>query len=877
MIDDRAAPFILPLLSAAVVSAALASYTWRRRAAGRAPFAILMLGVAFWNAAYILTLASPDPHAKLFWHGVEYIGIAAVPFGWIAFALAYTGNGRWLTPGRVWLFAIEPIATEIVNVTNGAHGLLWSRVSFDIGHPSPMIDVDFGPWYWVNIAYAYGLILVGTAILLSALVRPYPRQAMVVVLAVLAPFVGDAAFNAGTGFVEDVDPAPFGLALSGLFIVWGFMRHGFMDLAPVARDAILEGMLDGVVVVDRTGRVVQANLAANALLAPAADGPHRLVGRLAREVFTGPWSTVLDAAPADRASHTEIVVGEGLDRRTFDVQASTLQQPGMMAIGRLIALRDITARRQAEDALARSERLFRSLIENGSELITILDAEGRIRYHTPSLITAMGYADGVLIGQNGFDLVHPDDRARLESVFGQVLAAPVGSTASAEYRFRHSDGSWRIVQSIASNLLADPWVAGIVVNSYDVTEREQAREALQEVERRELRSENLRALGQMASGIAHDLNQSLALISGYGDLAAQSLDEPEPELGRVREMLGVMAQAAVDGGESVNRLLSFARASTRQPREAERVDLAEILRDVARLTAPRWRAAAQAEARPIDLLVSLDRPDECSVEGWPTSLRDALTNLVFNAVDALPNGGTIHLHTGRVDDRVVVEVRDDGVGIPVDLQERVFEPFFTTKGERGTGLGLATVRSVVEQHRGELELSSATGRGTTFRLSLPARTDGAVAAAPAATDAAEPTTIPARSLQVLAVDDEPAIVRMAELLLRRLGHEPTAATSGEQALEILEKQSFDVVLSDLGMGRGMTGWELAAQVRRRWPGTRFFLATGWGAGIDPDRARRRGVEAVLTKPYRVADVARLLGSANASGSTRRRSRHARSA
>ncbi len=874
MIDERAAPFVLPLLSAALVSASLAGYAWRRRAAGRIPFAILMLGAAYWNVTYTLTLASPDASWKLFWHGVEYFGIAAVPFGWIAFALAYTGNGRWLSPSRVWLFALEPIATLIVTWTNDSHGLLWSRVGSGIGHASPMIEIDFGPWYWVNIAYAYGLILLASVLLVSTLIRPYPRQALVVVLAVLAPVLGDAAFNAGTGLAQDLDPAPFGVAISGLFIVWGFMRYGFLDLAPIARDAIVEGMRDAVVVLDRTGCVVQANEAAVSLLATASSAkPGRLVGRSAKDVFAGPWLPALNAVSDDDETHAEVDVGEGLERRCYEVVASTLRQPGMMGVGRLVTLREVTERRRAEEASARSEKLFRSLIENGTELITILDAEGRFRYHTPSLTRMMGYTDGELIGRLCFELIHPDDRESVEAAFYQVLSAASGATVSAEYRFRHADGTWRIIESVASNLLGDPWTAGIVVNSHDITEREKAREALQEAERRELRTENLRALGQMASGIAHDLNQALTLISGYGDLAAESLAQKPTDAARAQEMLHVMAQAALDGGASVNRLLSFARASSQQSQEAERVQVAELLQEVTRLTAPRWRDGAQAEGRPIDVLLYLNQPEACVVEGWRTNLRDAFTNLVFNAIDALPSGGTLRLGAGREGDRVVVEVRDDGMGIPDEVRERMFEPFFTTKGERGTGLGLATVRSVVEQHHGRVEVESSPGTGTTFRLTFPAA-QSAHAAAPTNPPPVEPIRLQQRPLRVLAVDDEPTIVRMIELLLRRLGHQPSTARSAEQALGLLEEARYDVVLSDLGLGAGMTGWDLAALVRDRWSGTRFVLATGWGAGIDPEEARERGVDAVLTKPYRAAEVARILGSLDSAESRPRRQKGA---
>jgi len=190
-----------------------------------------------------------------------------------------------------------------------------------------------------------------------------------------------------------------------------------------------------------------------------------------------------------------------------------------------------------------------------------------------------------------------------------------------------------------------------------------------------------------------------------------------------------------------------------------------------------------------------------------------------------------------------------------EIQARVLEPFFTTKGEGGTGLGLAMVFGIVEQHAGQIEVHSVPGEGTTFRISFPLIE---VTAAP------EPGPSPAvglfrmQPLRVLAVDDEPAMTKAVVRMLRPSGHTVNVAASAEEALDQLAVNTFDVVVSDMGMGAGMNGWELAAEVKRRWPDVRFILATGWGAAIELSEARTRGVEAVLSKPYHPADLVRAL-------------------
>ena len=198
--------------------------------------------------------------------------------------------------------------------------------------------------------------------------------------------------------------------------------------------------------------------------------------------------------------------------------------------------------------------------------------------------------------------------------------------------------------------------------------------------------------------------------------------------------------------------------------------------------------------------------------------------------------------------RVLIEVADTGSGMSPDVQRQIFEPFFTTKGERGTGLGLAMVFGIIRRHGGEINVTSEPGRGTTFHLSLPA----GVSEKPAAPTT--PTTSAARSLRVLVVDDEAKLAALAAGMLRRDGHQATETGSGLEALERLRAEPFDLVISDLSMGDGMSGWELASETVQLIPGLPIVLATGWGAAIDEQEARERGVQAVLAKPFRISDL-----------------------
>jgi CheY-like chemotaxis protein/two-component sensor histidine kinase len=369
--------------------------------------------------------------------------------------------------------------------------------------------------------------------------------------------------------------------------------------------------------------------------------------------------------------------------------------------------------------------------------------------------------------------------------------------------------------------------------------------------------ERLRALGEMASGIAHDLNQSLTLITGYSEMAHQELKQRIPDISRVREMVEITARAALEGAEALRGLLSFARTEG-LALDTERVNAGDLLHDVARLTAPRWRDASQAEGRPIMLDVTAE--PACAVSGSPAALREAITNLIFNAVDALPKGGTIHLVACSGHDQVVVEVSDTGSGIHEEVQSHVFDPFFTTKGSHGSGLGLSQVLAIVKRHGGTIELKSTPGRGTTFRLNFPeadasaprSEHDSEVLVLATASPGTPSTSLAKHRIRILVVEDEIQLAHMADVVLTQRGHDVVVAATGEEALERLEKQRFDLVISDLGLGPGKNGWDVAKTVRENWAGTRFVLLTGWGAGIDPSDAQMRGVDEVIAKPYRIA-------------------------
>jgi PAS domain S-box-containing protein len=379
---------------------------------------------------------------------------------------------------------------------------------------------------------------------------------------------------------------------------------------------------------------------------------------------------------------------------------------------------------------------------------------------------------------------------------------------------------------------------------------QQAYDDLRQSQQTVMQQERLRALGQMASGVAHDINNALSPVAMYTD----SLLESESGLSdRARSYLSTIQRAVGDVAQTVGRMREFYR-----PREAQsglaRTDLSRIAREVIELTRVRWRDVPQERGAVIDLHAELGQ-QLASVLGTEGEIRDALTNLIFNAVDAMPDGGVLTVRTRADADpqTVHLEVCDTGVGMDEETKRHCLEPFFTTKGERGTGLGLAMVYGMVERHNAELEIDSELGKGTTVRIKFPAAvtaTDGTIRV-PSLPEALG-------SLRILIVDDDPLIIESLRATLEGDGHRVTAADGGQAGIDTFASaqqrgERYSIVITDLGMPY-VDGRRVAAAVKAASPATPVILLTGWGQRLVDEKDVPAHVDRVLNKPPRLREL-----------------------
>jgi signal transduction histidine kinase/CheY-like chemotaxis protein len=379
----------------------------------------------------------------------------------------------------------------------------------------------------------------------------------------------------------------------------------------------------------------------------------------------------------------------------------------------------------------------------------------------------------------------------------------------------------------------------------------QLRRSCEELERARvdaIRGESLRVLGRMASEVAHDFNNLLTAIIGETQLLIHDAATSEQA-----QQLAVIERAALDGAEVIRRIQDSTRV--RDNKSFEVVSVAQVLANV--LDMVRWRASSAG------VRVSTQVPVHLHVRGIASELREVLTNLVLNSLDAMPSGGDLRVAARLDAERVEISIEDTGLGMSEDTLGRIFDPFFTTKGDRGNGLGLSIAYGIMQRHGGELRATSALGVGTRMLVRLPVSSHAetqveavdAVACQPAVGDEE-------RALRVLVVDDEPTVATILASMLKRIGASPEVSIGGSAALSRIAagQDRFDVVITDVNMP-DKNGIEVAREVLSEYAGPQVIVMSGSLGGHEEETARLLGVR-VLRKPFTISDVNRVLFGAS---------------
>jgi PAS domain S-box-containing protein len=530
----------------------------------------------------------------------------------------------------------------------------------------------------------------------------------------------------------------------------------------------------------------------------------------------------------------------------------------------LCIARNITDRKRVEQELHESEELFRSLSTSSPLGILTTDIAGRCNYTNPRCRALLNASLPQCFDDGWLERLHLDDRDRVRSEWQACVRD--GREYSGEFRIPLGSTNDRWIYLRSSKLVSTDTaeLKGYVATLEDITDRHQSEATLRETNRRleqvlaELRTaqnqivqqERLRALGTMASGIAHDFNNALAAILGFSELLLHRPDYLADQE-KAHRYLQMMNTAAKDAGSVVNRLREFYR--TRDEGEIfSPIQINQLIEQAISLTQPKWASEAQATGSTIEIATDLQKVP--AVLGNASELREVLTNLIFNAVDAMPDGGRLTLATHTDNNQVVLTVSDTGIGMTEDVREHCLEPFFSTKGTRGSGLGLSMVFGIIQRHNGHIEIDSQVGRGTTFSICLP------LATALEFHPDVEPTAQHLPALRILLVDDEEMVRSILADLLASEGHLVETASDGMDGLNKFQHGKFDVTLIDRAMP-AMSGDQLARAIKSINPATPVILLTGFGSMMNSVGEKPPGVDFVVGKPVTLAELRQSLAKA----------------
>jgi PAS domain S-box-containing protein len=611
-------------------------------------------------------------------------------------------------------------------------------------------------------------------------------------------------------------------------------------------ESTFDALTDGLLIFDQDGFLIRANEAAAALEGlPIQD----MIGRTCCSLMQG-----------IEEQHCQVsqVIGTGRPI-TFDVTPEKLARPVLVTIspirkkfphvlqdshpvvgdstpqdqevrGAVCIVRDLSELRAAE-ATARAQRGFLSkLIEHANDAIFALSTDARLIWCNDQFVKLSGIARKELRDFGYQKLVPTEERDMVERHFYLALA---GESQNLEMRTVDHSGDDMLLLITFTPIFDEGEVTSLLLIARDITEEKLASD-------RAAQAEKMRALGQITAGVAHNFNNILAAILGHAQLLKRNVKED-----RLARQAGIIERAALDGAEMVKRIQSFGN----QQKDAgyEPVDINQMVQDSVNLTKVRWQDEAQA--RGLFFNVELALKPLPIVRGSSSEIREVFVNIILNSLDAMANGGKLHISTATEEDSVLVQFTDSGVGMSEEIRQRIFEPFFTTKGPLGTGLGLAVSYSAIERHGGKIEVNTVQGQGSTFTISLPiAEENRAILFSPQ-----QAQKWSAEASSILVIDDDNDVRSAMIEMLNTLGYNAEEAESGIEGIEKIERENFELVMTDLSMP-DMDGWAVASEVRRRWPDMKIVLLTGYETQDDRFEENRSLLNDMIFKPVRIEEL-----------------------
>ena len=616
-------------------------------------------------------------------------------------------------------------------------------------------------------------------------------------------------------------------------------------------ESVIENSKDGILVVDEKGYILSCN---SSMVKMSGFSKKDMLGKHASILTindTEMRKRILEdqAELFEKGFATYEAVFKSNGGNYIDVECTSSMiknEKGDYSAGVSI-IRDISDRKRAEKEIKKTKEFLENVIESSRDGIVITDKKGNILSFNTAMEKMCRFNKNELIGKH-ISIFATEDKSAREKVVEKMEELFEKGFATYETMHKTKEGNDINVECNSSMIKDEKgnYIAGVDIIR-DITERKKMEQQL-------LQSEKLKSLGELAGGVSHDFNNILAAILGRVQLLRMNIEPPPDKQERRKLMydlkkgLEVIEKAAKDGAETVRRIQEFSRRRT-DDKDFTQVDINELIENALEFTKMRWKD--DAESKGIKIIVQKDFSSLPPTTGSGAELREVFTNLINNALDAMPQGGHIKIKSFKENNSICVKVKDTGAGIPKTLHAKIFDPFFTTKGVQSSGLGLSVSYGIINRHRGTITVDSIEGEGTTFTIKLP------ISVRAIKGEKVECKHVDQRKARILVIEDEEGVRNVLKDILTDAGHEVEIADDGLQGIEIFEKEDFDLVFTDLGMPV-MSGWQVTEKIKSINVKVPVALITGWNIELKELEMRGSGVDLIIHKPFEVNQVLKLV-------------------
>lgn len=672
----------------------------------------VVVGAAFWLMMDALQLVSNSLSIKLFFYMMRFVGLVFVPSGWFVLALLISGYERYVKPRTIVALGIVPLLTLLLDFTNQSHGLMWSSATLDPADPYLPMGIAFGPGFWVlAVAYSYALILVGLVIFVRRIVvsrSSYRAVGTQMLLVSAVPWALNVAYVYNRSLFPYFEPSSLAISVAGVLLLWRLVYLPLANVVPVAHEILVDSLNEAIIVLDALNRVVDANPKAQNLFGCSLS---QAGGKLIENVWAE-WPVIRKALDSEAGTGKEVMLGDGREQHVYEVQGSSVEGPLANVPYQLVTLLDITERKRMEEELrqyserleelvsertkklAESERRFRQLADSLPQIVFEVDDKGDFTFLNRVGLTSTGYTEEeVRKGLSAFQMFPPEDSKRAMENMRRIMSGE--KAVPSDYAILRKDGSTFPAIVHSSAIAREGRGAGLRGIVIDMTERKRMEEEL-------LRSQRLATIGELAAMVGHDLRNPLQGIAAATYYLRKREGSKLSKQGK--EMLRLILRDVQRSDKIIKDLLEYSGEI--------HLELTET--DVRSITE---NALAHLKI-PSVIRLANSAQDEPKMRLDAERMRRVFLNLLQNAVDAMPDGGTLTITSKISHPNIEIVFSDTGTGMTEEVMKKLYTPLYTTKA-KGVGLGLAICKRIVEAHGGSLLVESTLGKGSTFTVRLP--------------------------------------------------------------------------------------------------------------------------------------------------------------